>query len=174
MVGLALEPRELVNEVEMQSHQVSGEDPPELLRRPATPPAPLPSIRESAELGAVHEQWRQVHGRPGRTAAPAGLRGVARSRIEAIAVDAVGTAQDDDRALIGDLVRAVDAVAGRCDELAGRIGALEGLVEEIVHVFSGDLTRIRAALARPADDVRTIRDGGGGGASEPGASTGNG
>jgi hypothetical protein len=60
----------------------------------------------------------------------------------------------NDRDLIGELIRAVDALAARCDELADRMITLESALAELVEVFGADLTRLRAAAAR-GDEVRS-------------------
>jgi hypothetical protein len=52
-----------------------------------------------------------------------------------------------DRALLGALVRAVDIVAGRCDELADRLAALESTTEDVVAAFGQDITQLRAEVA---------------------------
>ena len=76
---------------------------------------------------------------PGR--APA--TGAARARQ---AIGRLGGAHDAaaERALLGDVIRAVDAVAARCDELAGRLTELQQVVEEAVVVFGQDLAAARA------------------------------
>jgi hypothetical protein len=55
--------------------------------------------------------------------------------------------QQEDRVLIGDLLRAVDTLATRCDALADRVVALEQSLAEVVDVLGADLTQIRADLA---------------------------
>jgi hypothetical protein len=69
-----------------------------------------------------------------------------RRRVAATAADAVAPAQQENRALIGALIRATEALAVRCDELAGRVADLEGVLEEVVNVVSEDLVQIRATL----------------------------
>ena len=68
-------------------------------------------------------------------------------------------------ALIGDLIRAAETLAIRCDELAGKVSGLERALRDVVEVMGEDLIAVRAALTLdvapgsrpidppPADDV---------------------
>lgn len=125
-------------------------DAPRLLGRPADPPPPLDPVRGADAVAGVHRHWAAVHAEPA-PAPPAGpgLRRRADRHVAAVAAAALGPAQHHDRALIGDLIRAVDALAERCDTLADRLEALEALVAETVEVLGADLTRLRA-------DVRAV------------------
>jgi hypothetical protein len=69
------------------------------------------------------------------------------SRIAVEAQRPAQQAQQDDRALIGDLIRAVDALAARCDALADRLETLERSVAEVVEVLGADLVHLRAEMA---------------------------
>jgi hypothetical protein len=80
------------------------------------------------------------------------LRAAVRGKLTAVATEVGRPALEADRALIGDLIRAVDALAARVDVLGGRVLALEALVEEVVVVTGQDLARVRAALIGPAAD----------------------
>ena len=73
--------------------------------------------------------------------------GAVRARAGTLAAQSTGQEQRDDRALIGDLIRVAEALAVRCDELAGRIQHLEAALEEAVEVLSEDLVHARAGLA---------------------------
>jgi hypothetical protein len=64
---------------------------------------------------------------------------------------ALGPAQRRDRALVGSVIQAVDAVARRCDELADRVVELEAVVSEVVDVLGAELTRLRAMLVAAQD-----------------------
>ncbi len=157
VAGLALEPRKIMSDITRM-------DAPPLIRRPVGGSPPPPPVREDPDVVAVHQEWARIHaaetdtkgGRPSAGAgagAGAGIRTMARSRLAAVAAGALGPAQRDDRALIGDLIRATDALARRCDELGGRLAELEALVEEVVAVVSEDLVQVRALLTpRPSDD----------------------
>ena len=146
MAGLAVDPGQIVSELSDPIRQLDTE-PPGLLGRPVDGSPPPPPIRESAELSAVHEGWVRVHAGDDRSGgAQTGLRAQARQRLASLAADAVGKDQRDDRALIGSLIRAVDALAQRNDELSGRLAQLETLVGEVIDVLGRDLTVVRAVL----------------------------
>jgi len=156
VAGLALEPRKIMSET-------TKVDAPALLHHSVGGSSPPTPVREDPDVVAVHEAWARIHAAetqppadsPSSTAAK--LRIMARDRLAVAAAGALGPAQSYDRELIGDLIRATDALARRCDELGGRLAELEALVEEVVAVFSEDLVQVRALLtsgppAAPAAD----------------------
>ena len=62
-----------------------------------------------------------------------------------------------DQVIIADLIRAVDAVAARCDELSDRLQHQQIVLDDAVTIFGEELTRIRAELApRGGDDGGTL------------------
>ncbi len=121
----------------------------------------------------LHLHWSRLthHGRtfedeapgPG-TRTPAGVRAKVRARVATAAADAARTAQQRDRELIGDLIRAVDLVARRLDDVATRVADMEALVQDVVETVSEDLTHLRVALASRAGHDH---EGGPGGPAEP-------
>lgn len=178
MAGLALEPREIVSDVADRAHRLSPTDPPAVLRRPAGGAPPPPPVREDPDVVAVHQAWAHVHAAGDQApAAGTGVRGKVRSRVTTAVTEVAGPAQRDDRALIGHLIRAVDVLAHRCDELGGRVAELEALVEEVVNVVGEDLVRVRALLAStPSDRAQVDRSGSEplGREQRPGTTTGDG
>ena len=52
-----------------------------------------------------------------------------------------------DRELIGDLIRAVDAVAARCDEISERLAQQQTVLDDAVTILGEELTRLRAESA---------------------------
>ena len=161
---MAVDPHDIVNDVARRAHDLGETDAPTVLSRPPGPGAPLPSVQQGDEVGAVHRAWADAHAaREGaaKAAATAGSGGgldAVKARLKARISSAAASGlpdQDADRQVVGDLIRAVDALAHRIDELGGRLMALEQLVEEVVVVASEDLTRVRAALTdggrRPDD-----------------------
>ncbi len=159
MAPVAIEPREVVADVASRSHTVADDDAPLPLSRPAAPGPTLAPVREDDRVAAVHAAWERVHAvgsPPGRSAT--GVAGRLGGRVDARVDATVGAAQRDDRALIGDLIRAADALATRCDELADRLVTLEALVEEVVCVVSEDLTHLRAVVATIASTRPSVGD----------------
>jgi hypothetical protein len=47
---------------------------------------------------------------------------------------------------MGDVVRAVDAVAGRCDELSERIERLSTVTDDLARAVSEEITELRTAV----------------------------
>ncbi|MGH9093481.1 MAG: hypothetical protein ACRDZR_19175 [Acidimicrobiales bacterium] len=141
-----------MSDVARRAHDPGEADAPTLLHHPPGAKAPLPPVRHGEELTAVHRAWADAHAAehpPDHAAGRAGLDAVkarARARLASAAAAAMPDRGPRD-AVVGDLIRAVDALASRVDELGGRLVALEELVEEVVVVTSEDLTRVRAAVA---------------------------
>lgn len=138
VAGVALDPSH-VNET-AGAHQIP--EPPRMLRHPPGVSPPLPPLRAQPAVTGLRGQWEQLGGSPSqlrRGGIEAGLRRQVRRVL--------GRLQRPDRALLGNLVQAVEATAARTDELADRLARLEALVEEVVQVFSEDLVHLRAAVA---------------------------
>jgi hypothetical protein len=53
-----------------------------------------------------------------------------------------------DPKLVGELIRAIDAVAVRCDELADRVSNLEMSIDDLSGALGEEVTRLRAAVDR--------------------------
>lgn len=131
---------------------------PRLLSRSADPVPLPPPVHDSEEVTSLHVKWAQLVG--GRTgalhqagvpapgAAPGGATsaGGVGAKLRARVAAAAGTQSAADRALIGDLIRAVDTLATRVDVVAERVGSLELLLQEIVDKVSEDLVRVQVSL----------------------------
>ncbi len=150
MAEVALDPRSIVSDVSDQAHDLSSMDAPKILTHAVRVAPPLAPVREDPDVTAVHEEWARLHGisdsgRPAET----GVRSRIRRKVRDTAAEAAAPGQQENRALIGALIRATEVLAVRCDELAGRLSDLETVLEEVVSVVSEDLVHIRAALSRP-------------------------
>lgn len=131
---------------------------PRLLSRSAEPVPLPPPVHDSEEVASLHVKWAQLvgsgtgalphAGAPASGAAPAGAEttGGVRAKIRARVVAAAGTQAAADRALIGDLIRAVDTLATRVDVVAERVGNLELLLQEVVDKVSEDFVRVQVSL----------------------------
>lgn len=113
-----------------------------MFRRPSDPPEPLPSLRSNQHIVRLHTEWARLHATPTASQAPsARVRAKARSAFSRL----VGTA---DHQLLGDVVRAVDAVAARCDELSERVGDLGLTSDDLARSLGQEITQLRASLER--------------------------
>ena len=118
------------------------EKPPVMFRRPSDPPEPLPSLRSSEHIVRLHTEWARLHATLAESEAlSARLRATARSAASRL----VG---GDDHQLLGDVVRAVDAIAGRCDELSERLANLELTADDLARSLGQEITQLRAAVER--------------------------
>jgi hypothetical protein len=138
---VALDPHELVSDVTDRAHRPPGGDPPALLAHPPGPGPALDPLQGGDEVAAMHREWARLGAGAGRGG---GLRGAGRATVAAAERRLPGHRAQ--RALIGDVIRAVDAVARRVDEIGVRLLALEELVEEVTVVTGEDLAAVRAAL----------------------------
>jgi hypothetical protein len=118
------------------------EEPPLMFRRPSDPPETLPSLRSNEHIVRLHTEWARLHATPAGSQAPsARVRAKARSVVSRL----IGTA---DHQLLGDVVRAVDAIAVRCDELSERVGNLELTSDDLARSLGQEITRLRASVER--------------------------
>ena len=134
-----------MRKVVARAHYPAVDDPPRLLRNPPNPGGPLPPIQHGEELAALHRDWAAHVGGPAAGGPWARARRKAAKAVRAPQVN---------RGLIGDLIRAVDALARRVDDLGNRMTALEDLVAELVVVTGEDLARVQAALATSSEPTQ--------------------
>jgi hypothetical protein len=136
---------------------------PRLLSHRADAQPLPPPLHDAEEIATLHLRWAQLAGAgQGAAAQGAGNAGDAaggagggvRAKVRARVVAAARVDAAADRSLIGDLIRAVDAVAARVDDVAGRVGNLELLVQEVLDRLSEDLVRVQAALGTLDDRAR--------------------
>jgi hypothetical protein len=114
---------------------------PRMFQRPADVPEPLPSVQHGEHVANLHRGWMALTAPSARTP---------RQRLLRLARRVRGRSLTSDRALIADLIRAVDAVAARCDELADRVQTQHVLLHDMASIFGEELTALRAAPADPA------------------------
>jgi hypothetical protein len=105
------------------------------------------------ELGAAHQGWVALSGSASTLSARPGGRAVlARLVLGALRHHPEYRQQRD---LLAQLTRVVDALAKRCDELDRRLTLLHDHVGEIAAVLSEDVTRLAALTASAEDPVRS-------------------
>lgn len=145
MAAMAREPLEKLTAD--PPHKTPGDgDAPSMFSRPTDAPDPLPPLRGSEHVEALHREWQHLNA-PAAGADAEPWRRLGR-RARRYVNRGLGSADHD---VVADLIRAVDAVSARCDELAERLSAQQVIVAEMADIFSEELTRIRSASAPPPD-----------------------
>jgi hypothetical protein len=124
------------------------EPPPSMFRRVADVHDPLPPVRQAEDVVKLHREWIRIsapRGEQSRALWPRLVRLVRR-----IARRGPGAV---DREMIADLIRAIDAVAARCDVIADRLDHQNVVVDDAVTIFGEELTRLRAESAPVPGDA---------------------
>lgn len=160
MAEVALDPRSIVSEVGDSAHDLGSMDAPSVLTRAVRVSPALPPVREDPDVTALHEGWARLHSAVDPEPDEHGVTGRIRRKVRATAAEAAAPGQQENRALIGALIRSTEALAARCDEIAGRLADLEAVLEEVVTVVSEDLVHIRAAVTTTAPAVERPKEGG--------------
>jgi hypothetical protein len=131
---------------DVSDHPTSNVQPddaaPVMFKRQSDVPDPMPSVRHGQQVAKVHREWMRI------IAPPSGQSGSPRRRLSRMARWIGNRVQGSvDQVFIADLIRAVDAVAARCDELSDRLQHQQIVLDDAVTIFGEELTRIRAELA---------------------------
>jgi hypothetical protein len=125
---------------ELSGH--SEESAPAMFTRPSDAPDLLPPIHGDERVATLHRQWLRS------TTTPTGEGGARWHRFHHLMgrIAHLGSGSLD-RELIGDLIRAVDAVAARCDEISERLAQQQTVLDDAVTILGEELTRLRAESA---------------------------
>jgi hypothetical protein len=117
-------------------------EPPSMFRRPSDPVEQLAPLRSGDSIVSMHAEWARLHAEttPG---ANLGHRIKRKARTYATRLGIVA-----DRRLLGDVIRALDAVAARCDELSDRVNNIEITVDDVSRILGEEVTRLRATVER--------------------------
>lgn len=139
---MALDPEQLIKDRILGKAVVNKQNPPQLLTRPADAPEPPSPIHDHLEFTALHQLWSDIHANE----ATSNLGHSSRRfpHWNSSNVKNLSEAQLSDRSLIGILIRTVDLLALRCDELSNRLSSAEQLVEELSNLLSEDITELRS------------------------------
>jgi hypothetical protein len=119
---------------------------PTMFVRPADVPEPLVPLRSGMDITKLHRMWSSLSPSGPAPHIATWRRVVRRGRT--YVNRGLG---NPDRELMADLIRSVDAVAARCDELADRLSNQHVIVADMANIFGEDLTRLRAELARTVE-----------------------
>lgn len=123
--------------------------PPRMFPHPTEAPAALDSVRGSDEVTRLHRAWAHMAAGASPTTGGGRVRAKARGIVQRFR----GQAEHE---LLGDLIRAVDSLAVRCDELTNRLQHQQAITGELAESLGQEVTRLRAALTRlPSGDEAT-------------------
>lgn len=114
------------------------EQAPKMFSRPTESPEPMPPVRSSVELSTLHTKWAEQHAASASTTWSRGRR-----KMRTAASRLLGRGHDE---LIGDMIRAFDTLALRCDELSERLARQEALTADIAGALGQDVARLQAAV----------------------------
>lgn len=113
--------------------------PPGMFRRPADPPAPLPPLRAGTNIEQMHREWEKLHQRSLETTTSA-------ERLRNTLIKVSNRLGARHRNVLAAIVRAVDDVAGRCDELSQRVNDLAVSLDDLARTYGEELTDLRATM----------------------------
>jgi hypothetical protein len=112
------------------------DSPPSMFQRSADVPASLQHVRHGEQISKLHREWLVRIVAPMRPSA--GQRAI---RVIRRVSNRTGSV---DREIVADLIRAIDALANRCDELSDRLEHQSIVLNDAVTIFGEELTRLRA------------------------------
>ena len=115
------------------------QEPPRMFRAPTDPPEPLPPLRTDEPMTRLHLEWARMHEPSVSTTLPSRLR----ARARALKLRLGGALGDR---YMGDVVRAVDAVAQRCDELSERVTRLSTITDDVASSLSEEVSELRTIV----------------------------
>jgi hypothetical protein len=131
-------------------HSSSGElseaPAPRMFQRASDVPDSLPSVRHGGHVATLHREWTGI------ATSVEGEGTSWRHRFARLARRLTGRGSlGVDRVMIANLIRAIDAVAERCDVLTERLAHQDIVVDDAVSIFGEELTRIRVQLTAITD-----------------------
>jgi hypothetical protein len=126
----------------------SNDATPRMFRRSADLADGLQALRHGTDIAKLHREWLIRIVPPKKpTTGQRGIRVVRR---------VLNRWQSVDREIIADVIRAIDALALRCDELADRLEHQRIVLDDAVTILGEEVTRVRAASGPlVADDAGT-------------------
>jgi hypothetical protein len=121
-----------------------GDPTPSMFQRAADVHTLLPPIREADDVVKMHRAWIRISEAPPSPGQSTALWPRLIRLLRRVTNRGPGAI---DREMIGDLIRAIDAVAARCDVIADRLDHQNIVVNDAVTIFGEELTRLRAESA---------------------------
>ena len=117
---------------------------PMLLREPIDGGTALAPLRAAAEISEMHRRWADISNSGSEPVADGSVRLLERARR--LIRGGRAHASQGNLELTGSLIRAIDSVAQRSDEIVDRLQALEHHLDDVMTVLSEDLQKVRALL----------------------------
>jgi len=108
-----------------------------MFKRPSDVKVPFPPLRHSPEITKLHREWIIRIVPPAKPSV--GQRAI---RVVRRVANRTGSV---DREIIADVIRAIDALANRCDELSDRLEHQHIVLDDAVTILGEEITRLRAA-----------------------------
>jgi hypothetical protein len=119
------------------------DEAPAMFRRSSDVPPSMQHLRHGKEISKLHKEWLVRIVPPARPSS--GQRAI---RVVRRVANRAGSV---DREIVADLIRAIDALASRCDELADRLEHQHIVLDDAVTIFGEEMTRLRAESASRHD-----------------------
>jgi hypothetical protein len=117
---------------------------PRMFQRAADISDRLEALRHSPEFARLHSEWLIRIVPPEKPSV--GQRGIRVVRR------ILNRWQSVDREIIADVIRAIDALAARCDELTDRLEHQRIILDDAVTILGEEVTRVRAASGSLLDN----------------------
>jgi hypothetical protein len=139
--------RELLEKLSdhLSSNVPFEDEAPAMFKRSSEVPPSLQPLRHGQEIAKLHREWIvRIVPPPRPSAGQRAIRVIRRMANRAGSVD---------REIVADLIRAIDALALRCDELADRLEHEHIVLDDAVTIFGEEMTRLRAEV-EPLGDPR--------------------
>jgi hypothetical protein len=114
-------------------------EPPRMFRAPSDPLEPLPPLRANEPVVRLRTEWARLHDK----SVPTSVRRRLRARIRAVRLRLIVALN---ARYAEDVVRAVDAIALRCDELSERITHLSSITDDLARAVSQEVTDLRTVV----------------------------
>lgn len=123
-----------------------GEGPvetaPTMFTRPSDVPEPLEPMRNGEPVVSLHREWLRIEVLPKKQ-----KKSPNRRLMEMVRRVFDRVPGGVDRVFVAEMIRAIDAVAVRCDEISERLTQQQIIVDEMATIFGEELTRLRAESA---------------------------
>src|SRR5271168_1079785 len=116
-----------------------AETAPTMFTRPSDVPDPFEPVRSGEPVVSLHREWLRIEVLPKKQ-----KKSPTRRFMELIRRVFDRVPGGVDRVFVAEMIRAIDAVAVRCDEISERLTQQQIVLDEVATIFGEELTRLRA------------------------------